>query len=149
MGVLKAGKCYVPMDPLYPRARIHDILEDSQSSVIVTDSRNRALAGEVAGAGAGIINIDEMDAGISDADLGLSISPGSPNAIYYTSGSTGQPKGVIRVHRNSLHGIMNQTNAYHICAETASALPRRNVMRPRRRTPSERSSTARACCRST
>ncbi len=117
MGVLKAGKCYVPMDPLYPRARIQYILEDSQSSVIVTDSRNRALAGEVAGAGAGIINIDEMDAGISDADLGLSISPGSPNAIYYTSGSTGQPKGVIRVHRNSLHGIMNQTNAYHICAE--------------------------------
>jgi acyl-coenzyme A synthetase/AMP-(fatty) acid ligase/thioesterase domain-containing protein/acyl carrier protein len=102
---------------LYPRARIQYILADSQSSVIVTNSRNRALAGELAGAEVAIANLDEMDAGISDANLDLSISPGSPNAIYYTSGSTGQPKGVIRVNRNTLHDIMNQTNAYHICPE--------------------------------
>ena len=122
MGVLKAGKCCVPMDPLYPRARIQYILEDSGPSVIVTNSRNRAVAGELAGAETAIINMDELDEGISDADLGLSISPGSPNAIYYTSGTTGQPKGVIRVHRNTLHGIMNQTNAYHTCPEDRISL---------------------------
>ncbi len=116
MGVLKAGKCYVAVDPSYPRARIQYILEDSQPSVIVTNSRNRALAGELAGAAA-IINIDELDAGISDADLKLHISPGSRYAIYYTSGTTGQPKGVIYAHRNALHHAMNQTNAYHTCAE--------------------------------
>jgi amino acid adenylation domain-containing protein len=122
MGVMKAGRCYVPVDPLYPRERIQYILEDSHPSVIVTNNRNRTLAGEMAGAEAAIINIDEMDAGISDANLDLFISPDSRHAIYYTSGSSGRPKGVIRVHRNTLHGIMNQTNAYHICPEDRMCL---------------------------
>jgi amino acid adenylation domain-containing protein len=122
MGVMKAGKCYVPVDPLYPRARIQYILGDAQPSVIVTNNGNRALAAELAGAGVAIINIDEMDAGISDANLDLFISPDSRHAIYYTSGTSGQPKGVIRVHRNTLHGIMNQTNAYHIYPEDRMCL---------------------------
>ncbi len=117
MGVLKAGKCCVPVDPLYPRPRIQYVLEDSQPSVIVTNSRNHALAAELAGARTPVINIDELDARVSDANLNLSISPDSRHAIYYTSGTTGRPKGVIRVHRNTLHGILNQTNAYHTCPE--------------------------------
>ena len=116
MGVLKAGKCYVAVDPSYPRPQIQYVLEDSQPSIILTNSTNRALAGELAGAAA-IINIEELDAGISDADLKLQISPGARYAIYYTSGTTGQPKGVVYAHRNALHHAMNQTNAYHTCAE--------------------------------
>ncbi|MGH7831697.1 MAG: non-ribosomal peptide synthetase, partial [Candidatus Binatia bacterium] len=35
----------------------------------------------------------------------------------YTSGSTGQPKGIIWNHRGLLHAVMRHTNAYHICIE--------------------------------
>jgi len=43
-------------------------------------------------------------------NLGIKIAPDTNATILYTSGSTGQPKGCIRPHRNLLHGIMGDTN---------------------------------------
>jgi len=42
--------------------------------------------------------------------------------ILYTSGSTGQPTGVVQNHRNVLHFMMNHTNGLHICSEDRLAL---------------------------
>ena len=44
LGVLKAGKICVPLDPLFPRARISYLLEDSQAGILVTNSKNLSLA---------------------------------------------------------------------------------------------------------
>jgi amino acid adenylation domain-containing protein len=117
LGVLKAGKIYVPLDPALPYARMAYILENSQAGLIVTDNGNRPLARELAQDGLQLINIDEFDADLSTADPGLSVSPDTFTWIMYTSGSTGQPKGVVQTHRNALHFIMNYTNAFHICAD--------------------------------
>ena len=37
--------------------------------------------------------------------------------IYYTSGSTGEPKGVLDTHRNVLHNVMRYTNSLGIGAD--------------------------------
>ena len=116
LGVLKAGKTYVPMDPSLPIARTAYILEDSRASLLVTDTQNFPLAAQLAQQGCQIINIDELalDAQVENPDL--NVSGEFACWIIYTSGSTGQPKGVIQTHRNVLHMMMNYTNIFHICA---------------------------------
>ena len=116
LGVLKAGRVYVPLDPTYPRIRISHMLEDSQPSLIITNNQNLSLAHELARAGCRLINIDELDVSLPADDLGRSITPDSLASVFYTSGSTGQPKGVVHNHRNLLHMTRNFTNTFRICA---------------------------------
>ncbi|MBW1859012.1 MAG: amino acid adenylation domain-containing protein [Deltaproteobacteria bacterium] len=117
LGILKSGKIYVPLDPSYPSAMITQILEDAHASLIITSSRNIALAGQLAGNKIGVINIDEIDTTVSAENPDLSMSPDAIANIYYTSGSTGQPKGVMQNHRNVLHFAMLPTNSWPIYAD--------------------------------
>ncbi|MFQ5874601.1 MAG: amino acid adenylation domain-containing protein, partial [Dehalococcoidia bacterium] len=122
LGVLKAGKFYVPLDSSYPRARITSMLEDAQAGLIVTNNQHLALASELAQHGCHVLDIDAIDDRLFTENLGLALSPDTLAAIFYTSGSTGQPKGVVQNHRNVLHFIMNYTNSAHICADDRLSL---------------------------
>ena len=117
LGVLKAGKIYVPLDPLLPDTRAGYIMDDSQAGLIVTDSKNRALANKLARNTLPLLELDSLDASLSDDSPSRSISPDAPAWIIYTSGSTGRPKGVVQNHRNVLHFVMNYNNGLHLCAE--------------------------------
>ena len=115
IGVLKAGKTYVPLDPHYPRTRLQFMLRDCRARVVVTDSQNYSLSRELAPDTSEFINIDKLDSSLPTDDPDSSRSPDSLVYIMYTSGSTGQPKGVMQTDRNVLHEIMNYTNAAGIC----------------------------------
>src|ERR671938_3894 len=117
LGVLKAGKVYVPLDPSFPYARNAYILEDSQAGLIITNNENGSLAESLSEKRHSLINIDEIGATLSDENVDLSISADNLANIIYTSGSTGQPKGVVQNHRNLLHVAMRYTNGLRISAE--------------------------------
>ncbi len=111
LGILKAGKCYVPLDPDYPAARLATILDEAQAALLVTDDAGLLSALALTVDAGKVLSMDSLDKSLPDGDPGLSISPDSLAYFIYTSGSTGRPKGVVQSHRNVLHQMMTYTHA--------------------------------------
>ena len=114
LGILKAGKTYVPLDPAAPESRNEFILRDAQASLIVTDDENFSLARSMAPNDVTVINIDTLVLNLSSENPGLHIPPDHLSYLMYTSGSTGEPKGVVQNHRNVLSKVRGWVNVVHI-----------------------------------
>ena len=97
LGILKAGGCYVPLDPKYPKERLAYMLEDSQAAVLVTQ---RDLT-TILDFKLPTLLLD-AERGAPDQTSAPTVRGTSANLAYviYTSGSTGRPKGVMVSHRN-------------------------------------------------
>jgi amino acid adenylation domain-containing protein len=119
---LKAGKIFVPLDPSLPHSRIKYILNDSGARVIITNSQSLGLAQDLSDGSHSCIDIDRLDTSLAPNNLGIALSPDSISCILYTSGSTGQPKGVLHTHRNELHSIKHHTNYLHLSADDRFSL---------------------------
>ena len=115
LGTLRAGKTYVPLDPHHPQERLAQIIEHSQATVILTNNKNLALARELVTDRLHLINVDALNSAVAPVNLPVA-TPDSLAYILYTSGSTGQPKGVMQNHRNVLHYIRVYTNNLHLHA---------------------------------
>jgi amino acid adenylation domain-containing protein len=122
LGVLKAEKMYLALDPSFPAERIAFMLDDSQARLIVTDNTNFSRAAALTGNKQKTLNIDAVGSNLPGENIGVSILPDAFAYIRYTSGSSGQPKGVLENHRNMLHNVMNVTNELHICPDDRSTL---------------------------
>ena len=129
-GALKAGACYVPLDPKAPAERLSHIVRDSGAAMIVADEARTSQAAALAGAvprPRGVVVVasgpgrpEREEAAVAPAQgaaivpwAAVAGEPAEPLAeeraietdlayILYTSGSTGTPKGVTISHRNSL-----------------------------------------------
>ena len=121
LGALKAGRVYVALDPTYPKARQDFILEDAGVGIILTDSDLFEQAEGMA-KGRIVVDVGTFDPDDSAQNPGLSISPDAGTYIVYTSGSTGQPKGVVENQRNVLHFTLNNTNNWHLCPDDRISL---------------------------
>ncbi len=130
LGVLKAGAFYVPLDPSYPRSRLARMLEHSRADLLVTDGANRDLAAELAGTAVPTLDLAEVDTldlaevDTLSASAGAGVAASAEDLVYllYTSGSTGEPKGIFQTHRTVLHMIMNYVNTLHIAPDDRLAL---------------------------
>ncbi len=98
LGILKAGGCYVPLDPKYPADRLALMIEDANLSLIVTQ---QSLTRSLDGHRVKTICLDNEWSAISEnprSNLHLAASPQQLAYVIYTSGSTGRPKGVMVEH---------------------------------------------------
>jgi amino acid adenylation domain-containing protein len=108
LAAMRAGKAYVPLDPGYPEQRLQMMLQDSSPQAILIEAGHRDLANRLCGGGLPIVV--EGEARDNASTEFPSSGPRDLAYILYTSGSTGQPKGVMQSHRNVLHFIRAYTN---------------------------------------
>jgi len=94
IAVLRSGAAWVPLDREAPPARLAFIVDDAQLSAII-DSHHSPGGWP---AGIAVIDPEAADLGDRAEDDFPDVEPGAAAYVMYTSGSTGQPKGVVIPH---------------------------------------------------
>ncbi|MBL8300798.1 MAG: amino acid adenylation domain-containing protein, partial [Rhodanobacteraceae bacterium] len=118
LGVLKAGGTYVPLEPGLPAGRIAYLLEDAGIAWVLLDSASMERLP------LGGVDVVLMDGAADDADWlvefddgrdlveRVAVAPDNLAYVLYTSGSTGQPKGVMIAHRAVSNYLAHAVRAY-------------------------------------
>ncbi|MCP5099970.1 MAG: amino acid adenylation domain-containing protein, partial [Chloroflexi bacterium] len=118
LGILKAGGAYVPIDPSYPKARIQYMLEDSAAPLLVTQSHLQDTL-SFAELTAVVICLDEVDLAHQPL-VNPHVNSDVTDLAYvmYTSGSTGEPKGVMVEYKGLVNLAFVQTHAFRILSNS-------------------------------
>ncbi|MGG3871097.1 non-ribosomal peptide synthase/polyketide synthase [Brevibacillus laterosporus] len=103
LAILKSGAAYLPIDPDYPEDRIRYLLEDSQSTLLLTQ---QTFSNKIVDHNIESLYLDnqELYQG-STANLINKSSVNDLAYIIYTSGSTGNPKGAMITHQGLVNYI--------------------------------------------
>ena len=118
LAILKAGGAYLPIDPDYPAVRIRYMLEDSQTPLLLSQSR---LQGQLPTAelahGRVLLCLDELDvSGQPTENPARKSGPEDLAYVIYTSGSTGNPKGVMVGNKGLVNLALAIINSFQIDA---------------------------------
>ncbi len=112
LGVLATGAAYVPLDPGFPRERLHDMVEDAAVRLVITEGAHADMAGVGRDQQLRIDDDAAVIAGASAAPLERELSdPDATMYVIYTSGSTGRPKGVVLPHRAVVNFLASMRKA--------------------------------------
>lgn len=99
-----AGGAFVPLDYKSPASRLKEIINDTNSTLVLADPSCLDLVGQL-GIDFVIVNKDFVLESSEVAEIDPSsislVKPSDPSIVLYTSGSTGKPKGIIFEHRNT------------------------------------------------
>ena len=117
LGVLKAGGCYVPLDPTYPADRLAFLVSDSKVPVLLASSQTLPT---LPSSNARKICLDtEWPQIAKQPEHNPRSGVTARNLAYmiYTSGSTGMPKGTLVEHRGLRNVAEAQSALFGLVAE--------------------------------
>ena len=93
LGAQRAGACVVPINPDYHSAEVEHIVSNAEPSLVITDSERAPVVEKL-----GLRPVDVHDPPRATPPPVPALTPDSPAAILYTSGTTGRPKGAVLDH---------------------------------------------------
>src|SRR5256712_344662 len=111
LAIFKAGGAYLPIEPHFPADRIARTLSRAACRLVLTERGSTATLDHALDSLSGVQTLF-IDAAYeedhADGNLGVDVAPDQLAYIYFTSGSTGEPKGAMCEHA----GMLN-----HLCAK--------------------------------
>ncbi|MDH6447577.1 non-ribosomal peptide synthase protein (TIGR01720 family), partial [Paenibacillus sp. PastF-4] len=105
LAILKAGGAYLPIDPILPFERIRSMLKDSGASVLLRHHGSETYAFQGC-----ILDFEDTEIGDRlETNPAITVMPHHLAYVLYTSGTTGQPKGVMIEHRSAVNFLFGMT----------------------------------------
>ena len=109
IAIFKAGACYLPIEPHFPVDRVAVTVSRSGCRLVLTEADSIATVDQALGLlpDADRVEVAEIYAEAhEDTDLGVRVEADQLAYIYFTSGSTGQPKGAMCEHAGMLNHLL-------------------------------------------
>jgi amino acid adenylation domain-containing protein len=108
LAIFKAGGAYLPIEPHFPADRIAKMLRRAGCRLVLTERGSTATLDQALESLSGVEML-YIDAAYAEShperDLGIDVAPDQLAYIYFTSGSTGEPKGVMGEHAGMLNHL--------------------------------------------
>jgi amino acid adenylation domain-containing protein len=105
IAVFKAGGAYLPIEPQFPADRVAAMLDRAGCRLVVDPPLIERAYAE----------------GHDDTDVGVTVAPDQLAYIYFTSGSTGEPKGAMCEHAGMLNHLLAKIEDLEIGPESVVA----------------------------
>ncbi|NYT86162.1 non-ribosomal peptide synthetase [Pollutimonas harenae] len=106
--IMKAGAAYLPLDIEQPDERIARILNSAQPAAVIGDNSTWSRLA----ASSNALNVEALFATADTIPAWPEPAPQDPAYVLYTSGSTGEPKGVVVSHRAIVNRLLWMKNHY-------------------------------------
>ncbi len=125
LATLKAGGCFVPLDPEGGGERLRRVLLAAQPRLVLAEAATRAT---LPGDGPPVFAVEALAASLEalaatgSAPPAAAVAPANLAYVIFTSGSTGTPKGVMVEHRSWVNATHAYRRAYEVVADAGSYL---------------------------